>query len=511
MKSYIMRNRKVILFSFLFSLVCFGMMLTTHTIGIDEDTWILENEPSLLWLLQGRYGIHFMNLFLTDNGRFVPFFWDFLSVTLWNFAGVIFSYGLFGIREEKQKNVPLFFFLAYYSSLPFVAGEMLNFSIFNFQICIGMVSCAVAFVLSVKSESCKSWKRYFSVILLLMVAFSTYQGYICLFVTAVAAWCILGWLREETNVWKNCGICALLCLGGIILYFAFNLIIVNIVGGATYLSENYIGWSNESSVWKALFLALANIVRVTFGITIRGEIIYGGVVIRTISLGFLVWGIYYLIKKQPKKRRLVFAFFCGALMCSPFVLYVILGTYKTHGRVLLALPLAGAMELWLIFTFVQSHFWKRLCLIAGTYLLFLNARNMNWLFYETKIVYDYDAETADQIMYDVMREGMDYHIKPIVFIGCRTMDPLPIDKAGTIGGSLFSWDDGNNYRMRDFIETRGYMLLSPSQENFQEALKESEKMPFWPAKGSVKETEDIIIVHLSRPTAKWYSVNNVTP
>jgi len=109
MKSYIMRNRKVILFSFLFSLVCFGMMLTTHTIGIDEDTWILENEPSLLWLLQGRYGIHFMNLFLTDNGRFVPFFWDFLSVALWNFAGVIFSYGLFGIREEKQKNVPLFF------------------------------------------------------------------------------------------------------------------------------------------------------------------------------------------------------------------------------------------------------------------------------------------------------------------------------------------------------------------------------------------------------------------
>lgn len=109
MKSYIMRNRKVILFSFLFSLVCFGMMLTTHTIGIDEDTWILENEPSLLWLLQGRYGIHFMNLFLTDNGRFVPFFWDLLSVALWNFAGVIFSYGLFGIREEKQKNVPLFF------------------------------------------------------------------------------------------------------------------------------------------------------------------------------------------------------------------------------------------------------------------------------------------------------------------------------------------------------------------------------------------------------------------
>ena len=510
MKNYYRKNRKIILAGFCFTLLCFGFMLTTHTVGIDEDTWILESQPSLLWLLQGRFGVYLMNLFLTDNGRYIPFLWDFLAVAAWYASAGVFSFGLFGKREGGTRKLPLFFFLAYYSSLPFVAGEMLNFSNFNFQVSLGMLCCAFAFVLALPAENEKR-QKLLPALLLLVLSFSVYQANICLFVTAVVAWCLLGYLEHEQNVWQQAGRCAVLCGGGILLYYSINMLLTRVVGSAGYLSDNYIGWLEESSILKALFLALANIVRVSFGITIQEETIYGGEVICAVSAGFLVWGFLWLLRKQPKGRRAGFAFFCGALMCAPFVLYVILGTYKTHGRVLLALPLAGAVELWLILTFVNSSLWKKLCVAAGAYLLFLNARNMNWLFYEAKLVYDYDKETANQVMYDVLRAGMDYHEKPIVFIGCRTLDKLPIEKAGTIGGSLFAWDDGNNYRMWDFMETQGYVLLPASAEQMEEALQAAEDMPVWPAEGSVKETENTIVVYFSQPTQKWYSVNNVLP
>ena len=152
MKEYCKQYQKPILLALLFSLICFGFFLTNHTIGIDEETWILENENSLLWLLQGRFGIQFLNFFLTDYGRFAPFLWDFLSVVIWYMAGVVFSFALFSRKDNESKIVPLFFFLAYFSSVPFVEGEIFAFSQFNLQISIGMLRFNVAFVWKLGKE-----------------------------------------------------------------------------------------------------------------------------------------------------------------------------------------------------------------------------------------------------------------------------------------------------------------------------------------------------------------------
>src|SRR5699024_4667098 len=135
-----------------------------------------------------------------------------------------------------------------------------------------------------------------------------------------------------------------------------------------------------------LFLALANIVRVSFGITIYDETIYGGIVIGIITISFIIWGSTRLFAEKTWRKRGLLLFYGVALVCAPFILYVLLGTYKTHGRMLLAIPLAGAVELWLILTYVKKVFWKRLYIVISSYLLFLNARNMNMLYYEADIV-----------------------------------------------------------------------------------------------------------------------------
>lgn len=509
MKEYCKQYQKPILLALLFSLICFGFFLTNHTIGIDEETWILENENSLLWLLQGRFGIQFLNFFLTDYGRFAPFLWDFLSVVIWYMAGVVFSFALFSRKDNESKIVPLFFFLAYFSSVPFVEGEIFAFSQFNLQISIGMLACSVSMLLLCGNLERKNRRAYVFAIVLLVFSFSIYQAYICVFVTVVVAYCLTGFMRKEKNLWKKTGLFSSVCVISIILYYAINLLITFIIGSAGYLSENYIGWFEETSIWKALFLALANIVRVSFGITIYDETIYGGIVIGIITISFIIWGLSRLFAEKTWKRRGLLLFYGVSLVCAPFILYVLLGTYKTHGRMLLAIPLAGAVELWLILTYVKSVFWKQLCIIISSYLLFLNARNMNMLYYEADIVYQYDKELANQVMYDIQREGMDYHKKPVVFIGRKEMDPIPIEEAGTIGGSLFEWDDGNNYRMRDFIQTLGFELLTPNEAQINEALALSGDMEVWPEENGIIESDNVIVVYFSEPTEQWYAVNGV--
>ena len=82
-----------------------------------------------------------------------------------------------------------------------------------------------------------------------------------------------------------------------------------------------------------------------------------------------------------------------------------------------------------------------------------------------------------------------------------------IEESGTIGGSLFEWDGGNNYRMRDFIQTQGFALLTPSEEQLQEALTLSEGMEEWPHTNGIKESDDIIVVYFSEPSEEWMVVN----
>ena len=106
MKGFLVKYKRAFLFSLVFSLVCFGFMLTHFTITIDEETWILANQPSLLWLLQGRFSVWLFDLVFTREGNFAPFLWDFLSVVCWHFSGVVFAYALLG--KEKVKEWQMF-------------------------------------------------------------------------------------------------------------------------------------------------------------------------------------------------------------------------------------------------------------------------------------------------------------------------------------------------------------------------------------------------------------------
>ena len=176
---------------------------------------------------------------------------------------------------------------------------------------------------------------------------------------------------------------------------------------------------------------------------------------------------------------------------------------------MLALALSGSVQLYILFVTVQRAAVKKALFVLAAYLLFLNARNMNIIYYYSSIVYDRDCAAADLLMYDIRKAGMNYREKPVVFIGMVEQDPLPIQTSGTLGGSFFSWDDGNNARIRNFMLSRGYVLSAPTTDQLAVGLASTENMTTWPQEGSISELEDEIVVYLSEPTEKWYAVNGV--
>jgi hypothetical protein len=77
--------------------------------------------------------------------------------------------------------------------------------------------------------------------------------------------------------------------------------------------------------------------------------------------------------------------------------------------------------------------------------------------------------------------------------------PYPTAWGSTMGASFFEWDDGNIYRMFSFMRLLGYTnfvaLGDPQYRTNNITL--FEKMPVWPAAGSVIKSKDVYLVKLS--------------
>lgn len=520
------KYKRALIGSLMFSFVCFGFMLTHFTLCIDDETWILASEPSALWILQGRFAIWLFDLIFTGNGNFAPFLWDFLAIICWNVSGMIFAYAL--LEREQPKEWQVFFFCAYYASLPFVVGEIMAFSMFNLQVSIGMAATAGSFLFSRRFLEQRRKKDAACALLFLFYGIATFQAMICVYVTAVTARCLLCYLRScavqtgfpagenvsrserempaPGKLKRTILTCAAICVTAVAVYYIVNSLLGLLFGSAGYLGDNYNGWTGGD--WKlAVAMAVANIGRVSFAIPFRGEYIYGGSVIRTLSVLFVICAVYLFAKQKGWRKRAGILFYTMALCAAPFVLYLALATYKTHGRMLLALPLTGAVQIYVILQVLRKPLLKKAMVVLSSYLLFLNARNMNLIYYYSSIAYDKDCTTADQIMYDLRAAGMDYHEKPVAFIGMIPQDELPVLESGTLGGSFFAWDDGNNSRMCDFLQTRGYAVQQADGRQLAAALEQTKEMNTWPQEGSIAEMEDVIAVYLSEPTEKWYAVN----
>lgn len=498
------------------SFLAFLTMLIYPSLNIDEEMSIFATKTYAPWIVQGRYGIQFINKIFTINGRMVPVLWDIFSILFWYASGVIIFYTLFGDKQNISK-FGMFSFLAFYASVPFVEGESLAFSMMSPQECVGMICTAIAvlmtkYYLEMYDNRKEGRKKIFLLAtLFLFFGMTTYQALITIYVTAFVVYCLQRVLDGKYKILRPviCG--AVISIVALILYYIVNALVIILSGLSMDYVDSYIGWTDGTGILRTAFMAIANVARVEFALKIQDVSIYSGTVIRIASIMFILWSVYIFVKTKQKGSRSRILLLTVLTMFAPFSLYIAMGTYKTQGRMLLALPLIGAVAFYQIIMECTIHKSRIkipvICLIS--YLLFLNVRDLNTINYYNYLRYEHDKQIANQIMFDIKRAGYDYHKKPLIFVGAYKMDFENEASSSTLGakGSFWSWDDGNIKRMRKFLKTEGYEVKKPSKDDIKKSVKFTKNMKQWPLNGSIKETKSNIIVYFSKPKAKWYKAN----
>lgn len=505
MRQFYEKNKKAFYIALGYTVLCFGFMLTHYAPNIDEETWLLNESDSIMWLLQNRYMVYLYDLVFTEHGRFVPFFTGVTAIVLWNLSGFLFAYAFFDFEEKDRLwlRTPL---LCYYSSIPFCVGEAFSFSMLIIPESFGMVLTAAAFLLTIKRDRLRGCRNTICVILFLVTALGIYQALIGVYVTAVAGWCLCCFLKDR-ELKRPLARGVLFTLVSVVIYYIINLIIAKCCGTAAYLSENYIGWTNGESIPFNLFMALANVGRVSLAVPVRDVTVYGGSTLRAVTILFILFSIVMFFRKKGAAKKAGVLLFSLGIVTAPFALYIALGTYKTHGRMMIALSLCGMIQLLLIFNSITRDMTEKAAAAVLLGILLINASNMNRIYYYTYLVYQQDRTMACQIIYDLKRADCDYRNKAVVFIGQGTQEDIGIETSCTLGASFFEWDGGNIRRMIDVIKLEGCVLHMPSAEQIEEGLALSEHMREWPLEGSIAETDTSIVIYLSEPEEKWYQTN----
>jgi hypothetical protein len=296
-----------------------------------------------------------------------------------------------------------------------------------------------------------------------------------------------------------------------VLYSVITLMINRYVPDSGYLSDAYNCWFENNNVLLAFFMALANVVRISFAIPIMGHSVYGGAAICVTTLAFIAVIARFIWTLSLQLKLLVLLII--AIACaSPFAIFIALGTFRTPGRALLGLALLGAAQ-WLLV--LNAPFFtkaRKLKFLLAAVVLVYNLISMNQLFYNSGKVYEADKQTARNIISDIEEAGIEWENRPVVFLGMHDSAVVEPDMAsGSTGGSFFSWDDGNITRMVNFIRAEGYPVEFPSQPQIKKAVEISRSMAFWPDEGSIKNMDGFVAVSLSPLTERWYKVNGVIP
>ena len=126
---------------------------------------------------------------------------------------------------------------------------------------------------------------------------------------------------------------------------------------------------------------------------------------------------------------------------------------------------------------------------------------------QKRLVLDHDRQLASQLYQRIVAAVPDFDRKRtyhVEFYGAHEFrGPYKEVRRSTWSASFLEWDGGNPIRIIEFMNILGYSNLARIDEAMRTPLLPvAEKMPIWPAAGSVRVVDGVIVIRLGqRPGA----------
>lgn len=515
MKEYFKKYRSHILLLGLFVFLIHGAKLNSDIVGIDtEDLIHLQNGFYGGWLNSGRQGLIFLK-YLFGNSGFNPYFTAVMTLLL--FAAAVGAFCLLWDKaagsSDGDKGLLWKWGLAgiLWISHP-IMTEQFYFSLQSMEICIGVLLTALALYLTGCFADRHRVMPFVGSVLLLVVTFSCYQIFVVLYIFGTVTLLLLQGIRslaEEKEIKAGT------LLKGIVPYvtvfgvaFLINMLITKLFFSSSDYLQNQIFWKT-SSVKDCLHLIAAHVIKVFTGY----DSVFYNIGFGVLALSALALLILFL-RRCCRGKKAVFAvilFFYAALLCTPFLMTLVLGCAPTM-RSQLVLPAATGFLGYLCVRLVgalQKEFSRKvvmacvavICIVCGLE----QTKVTEGLYYTDRCRYEQDAALGYSLIQKIEEVNWNKENLPIVIVGHREFSPNNACIMGeVIGRSFFDYDlevepvsFWSTRRMIGFLHTLGAEFYQPPREWLDAALEYSTYMPNWPSEGSVQIKDGMIIVKLS--------------
>lgn len=476
---------KLFFFTFSLALLTYGFALTNFTLSIDNEIPIYPDYGLDL----GRWGQNLIRYHLFEGH--LQYFSLVLSLFLFSLSAARLT------KLFKFQNLTAYCF----------CGLFITFPQISYQVVFGMMAdvAGLGVLLSVLSvelflkgfEEKSTNKKILLFLLMALVLVFTLSIYQALILVPTAIYLILFFQSTFEDSFKlNLRIKKALLFGSVVLvslvlYYLSVKVICPPVQDQGYLSS-FVSGESENRFLDFCSIWLKNII----GGFYYGERTFILALILTLSLF-----VRFIIEKKLIAIRILSLFI---LLVMPFLISIIINNGYHPPRLYVATNLVFAF----VIVFAVNHFKLNsfnITLVAFVLIGLTNFYFVTNLFYTANKIYKHDKKIAERIDYTIQTKYPSFSTteKDVYFFGSFPYDyhqRFRLKNSEIFGGSIYSWDNGNNYRIINFFreaDVAEYKMID-TKEKFSFIKDSIAKMPIWPDYESVKMFNNIVVVKLGK-------------
>lgn len=476
---------------FIIGLLFWFGSLSLFNLGIDQELALFRTDQRI-WLNQGRW----VNFFISQYLYTQPVLYYFPHLLFIGCAAV--SYALLldslsiSIKQYKKALVvfplfcahPFWFFInEFYANIAPTA--------------LGLLCCSLSVWVYAKQPLRQTIYNALIQIVALTVAIGAYQAFLFVAFAGYTGWVL--WQMPQLSIKAS------------LRHFTFIALALTIAfvthTGVQHLLVHYYKASPE---YTHLFINLHRLRDdPTFILTsiLKGikNSYWGSAAVYTTSLFaygmIMLVGMVSFIQRIPTTRRWFAIVVLFGWMISPFSLNFLSGqfAYTMPLRTFLAVPVIMVFLGLLCVTQLKNIKWSIVCLslavLGNIQILHAHARYNS----AKTLLLQHDQQVAVLLTERIYQLIPDYHQQTQYVLdvmgGIAYSPPYGNVISSVTNASFFAWDAGNPARITAYLKTQGLPNLSPSLSEQRTALRPLyHDMPIWPAQGSVKVHEGIILV-----------------
>lgn len=339
-------------------------------------------------------------------------------------------------------------------------------------------------------------------VILMIWALGTYQAMAPLFICVGISFYILILVKEKKIALKD-------FIEDIIKFFVILIVSIVLWKSISMLFMKWGGWEESTHISKKIVWGKEPSIAIFKNIILYiGSVVFGKS--SMYNIGYLVFSIvvgicFFKQKKEEFIEKLILIISFLALIASPFLLCFLQGS-AIDQRAQFMLPFCEAWIAGMAWVCMQKRWQRKMmlgfCIIIAVYELGIT--NLLWLtahkMYQEEVAF---TKSLNEKIEQAVNSESDQEKIKVIFVG--TYHPyLPkwCIYGQCTGYSFYEWSPGNeigiNKRVNMFMDTQGYYYERPTITEYREAQILAEKMPVYPAEGSVIYLDKCIIIKLSK-------------